>query len=174
MGRLGEPHEIARAYNELNFGRLIHDDVESGRYGDQIACEIEDAWFETRRRARPRDRAGRAARDRAAGALPSSRSSDPIVAVALRNEVGHTVFSTSTSWRLATGRLRGRRAGRDPHRARHLARAEPLQAHAVDRARRCGADALDLREDLVSLLVHSTRITGGIVDVPHAIEVQRP
>src|SRR6476660_3134652 len=47
---IGDPHEVARAYNELNFGRLVHSaadgDGESGRYGDHAACEILDAWFE--------------------------------------------------------------------------------------------------------------------------------
>ena len=36
-----------------------------------------------------------------------------------------------------------------------------------------GDDALDLREDLASLIVHGTRVTGGIADVPHTIEVER-
>ena len=39
----------------------------------------------------------------------------------------------------------------------------------VDRARAdCGADALDLREDLASLIVHGGRDTGGVVDLPHS------
>jgi hypothetical protein len=36
-----------------------------------------------------------------------------------------------------------------------------------------GSNALDLREDLVTLAVHSTKTTGGIVDIPHRIEVER-
>ncbi len=57
--KIGEPHAISRAYNELNFGRLVHEQDESGRYGDQAVCEITDAWFDARRRA---DRRGRPVR----------------------------------------------------------------------------------------------------------------
>ena len=34
-------------------------------------------------------------------------------------------------------------------------------------------DVMDLREDLASLVLSGPRETGGIVDVPHTIEVQR-
>src|SRR4051812_1717577 len=48
MQHMGGPHEIALAYNELNFGRLVEnaDLSADGRYGDQGAAEIKDAWFE--------------------------------------------------------------------------------------------------------------------------------
>src|SRR5918992_1284275 len=43
---VGEPHAIARAYNELNFGRLVHTQAEGGgdRYGTHEAAEIKAAW----------------------------------------------------------------------------------------------------------------------------------
>src|SRR5206468_1488031 len=45
--QIGDPHEVARAYNELNFGRLVHKAPDgSSRYGDHADCEIVDAWFE--------------------------------------------------------------------------------------------------------------------------------
>ena len=45
---MGGPHEIALAYNELNFGRLVEnaDPSADGRYGDQAIAEIKTAWFE--------------------------------------------------------------------------------------------------------------------------------
>jgi hypothetical protein len=36
-----------------------------------------------------------------------------------------------------------------------------------------GADALDLREDLASVMVHGSRPSDGIVDIPHSLEVER-
>jgi hypothetical protein len=36
-----------------------------------------------------------------------------------------------------------------------------------------GADVLDLREDLAAVVVHGTRVTGGIADVPHDFRVER-
>ena len=44
---------------------------------------------------------------------------------------------------------------------------------SVARAGRGGATSLDLREDLAALVVHGTRVTGGIADVPHDFEVER-
>ena len=52
-------------------------------------------------------------------------------------------------------------------------RRAAYDAHAVRRPRRRGADALDVREDLAALVVHGDAHTGGIVDMPHAIEVTR-
>jgi ABC-type polysaccharide/polyol phosphate transport system ATPase subunit len=173
LQRLGEPHEIARAYNELNFGRLVHDDVESGRYGDQAACAIEDAWFESGGERVPAIEQGQplaiVLQVRFHEALD-----DPIFAAALRNEVGHTVFSTATNWQ---GVETGSFAADDVVHVRieldtWFAPSHYKLTPSVARAG-AGADALDLREDLVSLLVHSTHATGGIVDVPHTFTVER-
>jgi hypothetical protein len=51
----------------------------------------------------------------------------------------------------------------------------PSRYDATPSVARPGADhdALDIREDLASLLVHGTRMTGGIADVPHQIGVTR-
>ena len=44
----------------------------------------------------------------------------------------------------------------------------------VDRARAAsGGDIVDVREDLATLLVHSTRITGGVVDLEQSFEICR-
>jgi hypothetical protein len=37
-----------------------------------------------------------------------------------------------------------------------------------------GSDVLDAREDMAGLLVHSSRHTGGVVDLEQVFEVQRP
>jgi len=170
---IGEPHEIARAYNELNFGRLVHADVESGRYGDQVACEIDDAWFESRGERVSAIEQGQALtivlRVRFRQALE-----EPIFAAALRNEVGHTVFSTSTAWRgvrtgsFAPDDLAEIRIDLETWFAPSHYKLTPSVARDGG-----GEDALDMREDLVSLLVHSTQVTGGVVDLPHVYKVQR-
>jgi hypothetical protein len=36
-----------------------------------------------------------------------------------------------------------------------------------------GADALDLREDMRQIYVHAVRATGGVVDLPHTVELDR-
>jgi hypothetical protein len=170
---IGEPHSITRAYNELNFGRLVHEGAETNRYGDHAVCEIESAWFE---------RGGEQVQTIAAGeplaAVMQVRFheplDDPIFAVSLRNEIGHTVFATSTQWldvatgHYVPGELAEVRFSFESWLAPSTYKLTPSVARAGG-----GADALDMREDLVSLLVHSTRTTGGIVDIPHHVEVQR-
>jgi hypothetical protein len=36
-----------------------------------------------------------------------------------------------------------------------------------------GADVIDLREDLAAIVVHGTRVTGGLADLPHELTVER-
>jgi ABC-type polysaccharide/polyol phosphate transport system ATPase subunit len=172
---IGAPHEIARAYNELNFGRLLHEHGGGEqRYGDHAEAEILDCWFE--------DAAGERITAVEQGAPLAvcmdvrfhSDQTDPIFAVSVRNQPRHTVFATSTRW---TGERTGTFATGDEVHVRvafdnWLA---PSRYDATPSVARAGAgeDALDLREDLASLMVHGTRHTGGIADVPHTIQVAR-
>jgi ABC-type polysaccharide/polyol phosphate transport system ATPase subunit len=171
---IGEPHVIARAYNELNFGRLVHTGGEAGRYGDQAAAEIVACWFE----AAGGDRVTAVAQGEPLAVCMDVRFhqalEDPIFAVSLRNEPRHTVFATSTRWReLRTGHFA---AGEEVRvRIAFDNWLAPSRYDATPSVARAGAgeDVLDLREDLGSLIVHGTRVTGGIADVPHTIEIDR-
>ena len=99
---------------------------------------------------------------------------DPIFAVTLRNVVRHTVFATSTVWETE-------QTGSFGFGDRVLVRIDlenwlaPGQYDATPSVARAGAgaDALDLREDLASLTVHATRFSGGVVDLPHSISLER-
>jgi ABC-type polysaccharide/polyol phosphate transport system ATPase subunit len=168
---LGSPRDIARAYNELNFGRFVHEDVEGDRHGDRAACEIEDAWFESDGVVVPAIEQGRrltmVIRVRFHAPVEA-----PVFAAALRNEVGHTVFSTSTQWGDVQA---GDHAAGDVVEARidletWFAPSHYTLTPSVARSGG-GTNAIDLRENLVSLVVHSTNVTGGIVDVPHTIRI---
>jgi ABC-type polysaccharide/polyol phosphate transport system ATPase subunit len=173
---IGGPHEIALAYNELNFGRLVEGAPSAeGRYGDQAAAEIRAAWFE--------DDAGERIKD-----LPQGRPvnvcmevrfhaamEEPIFAFHMRNEPRHTVFAASTDWRPgAVGSFAAGETARVKARidgwwlAPNRYTVSPSVAHAGT-----GDDVIDLREDLAALVVHGTRVTGGLVDLPHEITVER-
>ena len=171
---VGDPHAIARAYNELNFGRLVHAEGDADRYGDHAVAEIVDCWYE--------DAAGERVTAVAQGEPLAvcmdvrfhQPIEDPVFAVSLRNEPRHTVFATSTRW---TGDVTGSFDGGEEVRVRiafdnWLAPSRYDATPSVARAG-SGDDALDLREDLASVVVHGTRQTGGIADVPHRIEVER-
>jgi hypothetical protein len=173
--QIGEPRAIARAYNELNFGRLVHTANEDGdRYGDHAVAEIVECWFE--------NAAGERVSAIAQGVPLAvgmevrfhAEIEDPVFGMSLRNLPRHTVFATSTNWdRPETGRF----AAGDRVTVRFafdnwLAPSRYDVTPSVARAG-AGEDALDLREDLATLVVHGTKETGGIADVPHTIEVTR-
>jgi ABC-type polysaccharide/polyol phosphate transport system ATPase subunit len=171
---IGEPHAIARAYNELNFGRLVHAPGDEQRQGDHAVAEILACWYEDARG----ERVTSVAQGEPLAVVMEVRFhqavEDPVFAVSLRNEPRHTVFATSTRWAGdATGSFG---AGQEVRvRVAFENWLAPSRYDATPSIARQGTgdDVLDLREDLASLVVHGTRFTGGIADVPHSIEVLR-
>jgi ABC-type polysaccharide/polyol phosphate transport system ATPase subunit len=173
--QIGEPHEISRAYNELNFGRLVHDAPDDeARYGDHQVCEITDGWFE-----RNGERTGESPQSDPLTMAFTVRFhadvEDPVFGLSLRNEIGHTIFNWTTEWaetppsgRFAAGDEVTVRASTDTV----LAPSKYLLTPSVAREG-YGADALDLREDLASVYVHGPRVTGGIIEPPLTFEFTR-
>jgi len=175
---IGSPREVSRAYNELNFGRLVHnlpqgdDGVDDVRYGDR-GCEILEAWVEV-----DGVRAGDVPQGAHMTVVMQARFheaiSDPIFGISLRNETLHTVFTTTSEWQdVATGDFAAGdeatiRIGVDAYFAPSLYRLTPSVARAGS-----GADTLDVREDLLHFYVHAQRQTGGLVDLPHDMEIER-
>jgi ABC-type polysaccharide/polyol phosphate transport system ATPase subunit len=171
---LGSPEAIARSYNELNFGRMIHTSTEGGRFGDHALAEIKDAWFE--------DDAGERIQALPQGAPCTmcmevtfhAALTDPIFAFNLLNEPRHTVFATTSEW--SSGPSGAFAAGETVlARVRFenwLAPMRYTMTPSVARAGK-GEDAMDLREDLATIVVHGQRVTGGIADVPHDFTMRR-
>jgi ABC-type polysaccharide/polyol phosphate transport system ATPase subunit len=177
MVDLGEPAAIARRYNELNFGRTVHqatDDGQEERFGDR-AAEILDAWFE--------DAAGTRIAEIAHGepcrACLEARFvepiEDPVFGFTLRNDVGATIFAATTdlthgpTGRFAAGERVVVRLAFENWLVRSTYSVTPSIARAG-----LGADALDLRADLAKLIVHGGFATGGVTNLPHTFELVRP
>ncbi len=174
MRALGDPRDIAREYNELNFGRLVHDSVEeSGRYGDHAAAEIVQSWVENDKRERVNDIAQGQRLTLALAMNFHEQIDEPIFGFALRNAMGHTVFATTSEWQDdSVGTFYGGqgvivRVSFDVWLAPGLYNLTPSVARPGS-----GANALDLREDLVQFYIHAVRQTGGVVDLPHTYEVE--
>jgi len=172
---IGGAHEIALAYNELNFGRLASPEAPGeGRYGDRAAAEIKAGWFESDKGERITALAQGEPCTMCAEVMFHARVEEPIFAFHLRNEPRHTVFAASSDWR--TERFGSFEAGETAQiRVRFdnwLAPNRYTMSPSVARAG-AGADVLDLREDLSAVVVYGTRQTGGIADVPHDFQVER-
>jgi ABC-2 type transport system ATP-binding protein len=173
---IGGPHEIALAYNELNFGRLIEGAPSAqGRYGDQAVAEIRAAWFEDERGERIKELSQGGPCTICIEVRFHQAMDEPIFAFHIRNEPRHTVFATSSdrdgtsvggfaAGETAQVRVRVANWWLAPNRYT----ISPSVAHAG-----LGADVIDLREDLASIVVHGTRVSGGLADLPHAITVER-
>jgi len=171
--KIAGPPAIARAYNELNFGRLPHNDVndDEQRYGDRCAAEIVEAWFEHEgRRIRQLPQGERM--QIAVAVRFHARVDSPTVGVTLRNEAGHTYFVASTE---LIGVDLGHRHEGDELVVRFsldtpFATSQYLLSPVVARAGP-GSDTIDLREDLTSVYIHATNVTGGLVELPYEVEV---
>jgi Wzt C-terminal domain len=175
MVDLGEPAAIARRYNELNFGRTVHQLANGGgaeeRFGDR-AAEIVDAWFE--------DQHGRRVVEVAHGdvcrvcmeAHFNEAVEDPVFGFTLRNDVGATIFAATTDLvHGPTGSFAaGGRAVVRLEFQNWMVRSTYTVTPSIARPG-LGADALDLRADLAQLIVHGGFYTGGVTNLPHTFEV---
>jgi ABC-type polysaccharide/polyol phosphate transport system ATPase subunit len=171
--QLGEPHAIARAYNELNFGRL----PSGGGHvlDEQRAAQVQAAWFE--------DGTG----NRVTAVDPGEPLAlcvevafhaeivRPRVHFHLRNAVRHTVFATSTELHpLDTGTYEaGDVAVFRVRLENYLAPGRYDLTPTLARLDAGPGEALDVRENLRSVTVLGERTFDGIVDLPHTIDIER-
>jgi ABC-type sulfate/molybdate transport systems ATPase subunit len=170
---IGAPRRIARAYNELNFGGLVHDATRVPE-DQRGAVEIVDAWFEDGHGDRVSGIGQREELRLVQEVRFHSAVEQPIFAFSLRNDVGHTVFATTSAWQeVDTGSFAAGEAATIRVRlenvlatVRHTLTPSVALPAAPDAA-------LDLREDLATVIVHGARATGALVDLPHSYEIER-
>jgi ABC-2 type transport system ATP-binding protein len=171
---VGDPHKIARAYNEINFGRIVHDADDALRYGDQSEAEITTAWFEDANGERITSTPQHVTLTAAMQIRIHTDLDEPIIGLALRNQVGHTIFATRTDFRgmptghFAAGETVTVRVTLQNLMAPSVYTMTPWIARSG-----FGDAALDLREDLAQMTVHATVNCGGVFDPPHRIEIER-
>jgi ABC-type polysaccharide/polyol phosphate transport system ATPase subunit len=175
MVDLGEPAAIARRYNELNFGRTVHqlagDGATEERFGDRTA-EIADAWFEDEHGERIVEMAHGGVCRVCLEALFNEAVQDPVFGFTLRNDVGATIFAATTDLvHGPTGAFgAGERAVVRLEFQNWMVQSTYTVTPSIARPG-LGADALDLRADLAQLVVHGGFYTGGVTNLPHTFEV---
>jgi ABC-type polysaccharide/polyol phosphate transport system ATPase subunit len=173
MLSIGEPHEIGLLYNQVNFGELVHGAPSAEAASGQRPVEIRTCRAEV---------GGEQVSDLPHGetlevvyeVLFGERIEDPVFGVSLRNDMGQTVFATTTQWShpetgvFEPGETITVRVQLDAWFASGRYRMTPSVAR-----RGSGADTLDLREDMASFILHSTRSSGGMIEPPHRFDIER-
>jgi ABC-type polysaccharide/polyol phosphate transport system ATPase subunit len=171
--QIDEPDVIARAYNEINFGRVVHGDSEGDRHGGHVEAEIGKCWFEDAGGDRIAAIEQRTPFTIAMDVTVHEPLTDPIFAVTLRNIARHTIFATSTvDQQIDIGTLEPGAYEIRIRMENHLAPSTYTATPSIARPGK-GDDAIDMREDLATLAIHGTRFSGGVVDSPHEFVVER-
>ena len=178
MIMIGEPTTVARRYNELNFGKTIHEASEqlagqeqAGQHRDAF---IVDGWFEDADGTRIPAIAHREWCTACVEVHFNAPLDDPIFGMTLRNDVGATVFATTTALDIGPSGHFG--AGETVVvRLRFetwFTQTRYTLTPSIARGG-MGADTIDLRADLASLVVHGGNFTTGVVDLPHEFQIER-
>jgi ABC-type polysaccharide/polyol phosphate transport system ATPase subunit len=170
IAEIGDPHRVARAYNEINFGRLPH-----GVVDDRRPAEIRAAWFETADGTRVTEVAGGEPLCLCMEVAFHDEIVRPRFHFHLRNELHHTIFATSTDLHpIETGAYRPGEIV--VVRARMQNWLVPGRYFLSPTLARDGAgpgEALDVRMNLNDLTVDGERHFDGVVDFPHTVEIER-
>src|SRR2546423_14110319 len=170
---IGKPSEIADNYLEINFGREASAQEEGHqRYGDRSA-DIADAWFEDehgeRQTAVPQ---GRPCRFRMRVVF-NQAAEHPAFAVLFESEGGQPLFATSTDWASQeTGRYQpGDEAVFSVSFENPFAPGRLFASPWV--VRRQSQDLIDRRPRMTSMIVTGAHRSGGVVDLPHDVSLER-
>lgn len=172
---VGDPADVARQYNELNFGRpeLVHgDDALVAESGARGGVTVARAWFENQFGEHVITlESGQ--RCRACLEISFEREvENPIFHVIFRNESGAVIVSLDTGWRHGlTGLFHAGETVQVVFQFdSHLAPSRyALSAVVAEHDR---AEIVSVHE-IASLMIHSTVVSGGVVDPPHEIEITR-
>ncbi len=175
MVAIGEPSEVARRYNLLNIGQAAHaaahDEAQVSNRVPERRLGIIDAWFE--------DLAGERIASLSYGRPCrvcmeirfNDEFVDPIFGVTLRNQIGGTVFATTTD--VAHGPTGRFDAGQTV-----VVRLDFDNCLAASRytltpsvAEKGSPSALEMRDDLASLLIEGGPMTGGVAHLSHTFEI---
>ncbi len=179
MVAIGDPAEVAHRYNELNFGRTIHEPAagehpDGERRGDYRDADVVDAWFEDASGARIASIGYRDALAVGVQVRFNTALDDPSFGVTIRNTAGATVFATTTEWSLGpTGHFAAGEVATLKLKLENWFTPSSYAVTASIARAGLGSDTIDLRADLATVVVHGGRFTTGVVDLPHAFEIER-
>ena len=171
---IGDPTIVAREYNRLNFDRAANSSEGEAERSGAGGAAVLDAWFE--------DDGGERTATLYQGRSCSfhsiveirERTVDPVLGFVLMDDHHRRVFATTTTWQQKeTGTYEvGDRVelsvGFENWFAGGKYFASPFVAHQG-----IGLETMDERHDFVAVANIGSREGGGVVDLPHDVEVRR-
>jgi ABC-type polysaccharide/polyol phosphate transport system ATPase subunit len=171
MTQIGAPRVIGRAYHELNFGKLAHDSPAESHSAGGTA--IADAWFENERGERVTSASQEDSLTMCFEAHLAVDLREPVFAVTLRTELGHTIIVARSDQH---GHTSGSFKAGETIVARFaipnwLTASRYLLTPSLAREG-TGEDALALVEDMASIVVHGST-SGGILELPIDVRLER-
>jgi ABC-type polysaccharide/polyol phosphate transport system ATPase subunit len=186
MVQMGDPREIGRAYHKLNFGHLPHEAPADSNGPDAVqgaagATEqagprtlIADAWFESPEGERVMSSSQEDSLSMCFEVRFAEDLTDPVFAATLRTELGHTIIVARTDQHGGTS---GTFKGGETAIARFaipnwLTPSRYLLTPSVARAG-TGENALALVEDMASVVVHGSSVSGGILELPVDVRIEK-
>lgn len=169
--KIGEPRAIGRAYHELNFGQLAHEAPQES--GPASGTTIVEAWFEKV----DGERVTSASQEDSLGMCFEAHLGedlhDPVFAVTLRTELGHTIVVARSDQH---GKSSGSFKAGESVVARFaipnwLTASRYMLTPSLAREG-TGEAALALVADMASIVIHGSA-TGGILELPVDVKLER-
>jgi ABC-type polysaccharide/polyol phosphate transport system ATPase subunit len=169
---IGDPADITRRYNEVNFGQAPAD-AAAGSTSLGVRARLGKAWCEN---VHGQPIVGAGYGDTCTLCMEVDfldTVADVVFAVVLRNDVRHTTFVPMSGWEPVPGpfgpgdRLLVRLTF-DNYLAPSRYTLTPTVAATTPEYQ-----VLDERQDVAALLVESPFVTGGTVDIPTTLEIER-
>jgi ABC-2 type transport system ATP-binding protein len=174
---VGEPVEVARRYNELNFHRMRREAIEFGgpqTMRDPPIAEVTSARFELIPGSPKFESLQGEPHWARIEVYFHADAEDPIFAIALQDEKGRTAFAASTQLSHGpTGKFQA--GGTAVVWVRFENYLAPGRYRLMASVAREGeqVDAYDARQEISSLIVYALQSGGGAVDLPHRFEIER-
>jgi ABC-type polysaccharide/polyol phosphate transport system ATPase subunit len=172
MREIGDPEMVTRAYNEVNFARLaLEKSADEARPGE---VAIIDAWFEDE--SGERIAAVPANQPVVVGMRTEFRRDlhNPQFSLVLRNELRQPILAAGSQRSLGhSGDFRSGETAVVRVRFENWLAPGRYELTAVVSRDGPGADVLDHRPDVATLLVHGTYASGALMELPYDLEITR-
>jgi ABC-type polysaccharide/polyol phosphate transport system ATPase subunit len=168
---IGDPADVTRRYNEVNFGRAPAEAAAVAHLGEE--ARLGGAWCENTNGERI---IGIGYGDTCTVCMEVeflAPVTDAVFGVSFRNDVRHTTFVPTSGWQPVAGpfgpgdRIVVRLTFENWLAASRYTLTPTVVTLDPDRR------VLDQREDVASLLVESPFRTGGVVDIPTELDIER-